>query len=286
MSKIDLHCHTLYSDGALAPAELLMRAHNQQVDVLAITDHDTVDAISEIIALQSAEKRELHIIPGVEISTAWHGFDIHILGLNVHWQDAQFTQRLAQQQSTRLQRAEEMAEKLEKAGCEGIFETAQKLAGKGQITRAHFARALIASGKVSHFQQAFKQYLAKGKRAFVKPNWISVIEAVQWITDAGGTAVLAHPSRYDLSAKWLRRLMLEFKEAGGEGIEVMYPGLSPSLKNQLAMYAKEYGFYGSMGSDFHAPGRWCELGRHLSMPEHVIPVWDAWSETTKMQVNA
>lgn len=274
--KIDLHCHTHFSDGALSPAELLMRAHNQQVDVLAITDHDTVDAVSPIIELQKSEKRPMQIIPGVEISTAWHGFDIHVLGLNVQWQDPLFEKRLKQQQETRAIRAQKIAEKLTAAGLGDVYDAAKNLAGEGQITRAHFARVLIAAGKVDNFDQAFKKYLGKGKRAFVKPSWISVSEAAQWINDAGGVAVLAHPSRYDLSAKWLRRLMLEFKEAGGRGIEVVYPGLSPSLKNQLALYAKEYALHGSMGSDFHAPGRWSELGRHLSMPDTVNPVWQLW----------
>lgn len=274
--KIDLHCHTHFSDGALSPAELLMRAHNQQVDVLAITDHDTVDAVSPIIELQKSEKRPMQIIPGVEISTAWHGFDIHVLGLNVQWQDPLFEKRLKQQQETRAIRAQKIAEKLAAAGLGDVYDAAKNLAGEGQITRAHFARVLIAAGKVDNFDQAFKKYLGKGKRAFVKPSWISVSEAAQWINDAGGVAVLAHPSRYDLSAKWLRRLMLEFKEAGGRGIEVVYPGLSPSLKNQLALYAKEYALHGSMGSDFHAPGRWSELGRHLSMPDTVNPVWQLW----------
>lgn len=277
--KIDLHCHTHYSDGALSPSELLMRAHNQQVDVLAITDHDTVDAIDSIIALQQKEKRALKIVPGVEISTAWHGFDIHILGLNIHWQDEIFAERLKQQQANRLQRAQKIADKLTAAGLgDAIYDDAKALAGEGQLTRAHFARALIASGKVDNFDQAFKKYLGKGKRAFVKPNWISVSEATQWINEAGGVAVLAHPSRYDLSAKWLRRLMLEFKAAGGKGIEVIYPGLSPSLKNQLSLYAKEYAFYGSAGSDFHAPGRWSELGRHLALPDSVTPVWQLWED--------
>lgn len=276
--KIDLHCHTHYSDGTLSPEEILLRAHNQQVDVLAITDHDTVAAVGELMQLQQQQKRPMQIIPGVELSTAWHGFDIHIIGLNVDWENADFAIRLSQQQDIRSQRAVLIAEKLKAAGIDDIFPVAKRLAGVGQLTRAHYAKALIETGEVSSFDQAFKQYLAKGKRAFVKPQWIEIAEAVKWITEAGGVAVLAHPSRYDLSAKWLRRLIVEFKNAGGQGIEVVYPGISVVIKNQLAKYAQEYGLCGSVGSDFHSPGRWSEIGRSLTLPESVTPVWQLWNK--------
>lgn len=275
--KIDLHCHSHYSDGTLSPEELLLRAHNQQVDVLAVTDHDSISAVGELVNLQKQQKRPMQIIPGVELSTAWHGFDIHIIGLNVDWENSQFLARLLSQQNVRKERALLIAERLEAAGFSDIFPAVKRMAGVGQITRAHYARALMETGKVSSFDQAFKRYLAKGKRAFVKPKWIEVSDAVQWITEAGGVAVLAHPSRYDMTAKWLRRLLLEFKEAGGQGIEVVYPGISVVIKNQLAKYAEEYGLHGSAGSDFHSPGRWSEIGRNLALPESVKPVWQLWN---------
>ena len=228
--------------------------------------------------LQEKQKRPMQIIPGVELSTAWHGFDIHIIGLNVAWKDAEFSTRLSQQQDTRSHRANLIADKLKAAGVEDVFPVAKRLAGVGQITRAHYARALIETGTGDSFDQAFKKYLAKGKRAFVKPQWIEIAEAVQWITDAGGVAVLAHPSRYDLSAKWLRRLIIEFKNAGGQGMEVVYPGISVVIKNQLVKYAQEYGLCGSAGSDFHSPGRWCELGRSLTLPDSITPVWQLWNK--------
>ncbi|UAA37345.1 PHP domain-containing protein [Paraneptunicella aestuarii] len=274
--KIDLHAHTCYSDGALTPEELVMRAHNQQVDVLALTDHDTVDAIAEAQQYQAQQKRAMTIVPGVELSTSWHGFDIHIVGLNIDWQDPLFTERLQQQQNAREERARLIGDKLEKAGLGNVYDVAARLAGKGQITRAHFARALLESNQVSSLETAFRKYLGKGKRAHVSPRWISVAEAVQWINDAGGSAVLAHPGRYDMTAKWLRRLIVEFKQAGGHALEVIYPGMSPALKKQMANYAIEYELLASTGSDFHAPGRWSELGRHLALPETVKPVWSDW----------
>lgn len=276
MIKIDLHSHTHFSDGTLSPQELIDRAHNMQVDVLAITDHDTVASIQHAIDHQSTQKRPLEIVPGVEISTSWHNFDIHILGLNVDFKDPLFLQRLNEQSQRRESRALLIDEKLRKAGVDGIYEKAKLLAGKGQITRAHFARVMVSQGVVKDMDSVFKKYLGKGKRAHVKPQWISVSEAVNWIQDAGGKAVLAHPGHYDMTTKWLRRLLQEFSDAGGDGMEVIHSHLSPERKTLLSDLANEYGLQGSAGSDFHYPNRWSELGRNLTLPEGVQPVWHDW----------
>lgn len=275
--KIDLHSHTCFSDGVLSPQELLNRAHNLQVDMLAITDHDTVAAITPIVEMQKAQRRAMQIVPGIELSTNWNGFDVHIVGLQIDWCDPVLTSRLARQQEARLLRAEKIAQKLQLVGCDDLLSKVKKMAGQGQITRTHYAKALVDNGHVSSFDQAFKKYLAKGKRAFVKSTWISVPEAIEWISQAGGVPVLAHPSRYDLSAKWLRRLLVEFKENGGKAMEVVYPGISSVIKNQMVKYTQEYDLYASTGSDFHAPGRWRELGRNLELPEQVRPVWSLWN---------
>lgn len=274
--KIDLHSHTCFSDGVLSPEELLHRAHNLQVDMLAVTDHDTVAALEPIFTLQQAQKRELQIVPGIELSTTWHGFDVHIVGLQIDWRDPLLSSRLALQQQNRMARAEKIAQKLQASGCEDVFSAVKSMAGKGQITRAHYAKVLMEKGYVASFDQAFKKYLAKGKRAFVKSGWISIAEAIEWISQAGGVPVLAHPSRYELSAKWLRRLIVEFKENGGKAIEVVYPGLSRVIQQQMVKYALEYDLYASTGSDFHAPGRWRELGRNLELPDQTRPVWSLW----------
>ncbi|MCC2605580.1 PHP domain-containing protein [Planctobacterium marinum] len=278
--KIDLHCHTYYSDGQLSPEELILRAHNMQLDALAITDHDTVAALDEAMAFQAQQKRALKIIPGIELSTGWHGFDIHILGLNIDREDSVFQQRLEQQAAARQERALAIAEKLAKCGLDDVYDAACRYAGKGQITRAHFARVMVEKGHVHNFDAAFKKYLGKGKRAHVSPRWISIDEAIQWIQEAGGSAVLAHPGHYDLSGKWLRRLIVYFKQAGGDGMEVCHPHLPPDRQRQMATYAQEYQLLASAGSDFHAPGRWTELGRHLNIPAHLTPVWHNWSSIT------
>lgn len=274
--KIDLHSHTYFSDGQLSPKELIDRAHNMQVDVLAITDHDTVAGLAEAIDYQATQKRSLQIICGVEISTSWHNFDIHILGLNLDRQDPTLLSRLEQQSRSRDDRAREIAMKLAKVGIENMYEEASLLANKGQLSRAHFARALVARGVVNDNEAAFKKYLGKGKRAHVKPQWIEIHEAIGWIHDAGGKAVLAHPGHYDMTAKWLARLISVFADAGGDGMEVIHSHLSPERKQQLANLAAQHSLCASAGSDFHYPNRWTELGRNLKLPEQLMPIWQDW----------
>jgi predicted metal-dependent phosphoesterase TrpH len=274
--KIDLHSHTVYSDGHLSPKELIDRAHNMQVNVLAITDHDTVNGIQEAMDYQSEQKRSMQIMSGVEISTAWHNFDIHILGLNVDHTNTQFLARLDQQSKERDRRAQQMSDKLAKVGIDDVFEQAKKLAGKGQITRAHFARVLVERRVVRDFEEVFKKYLGKGKKAHVKPQWIEMAEAITWIQDAGGKAVLAHPGHYDMTTKWLKRLVEEFANAGGDGMEVIHSHLTPERKKLLADIAAEHNLQASSGSDFHYPNRWTELGKNLALPEQLVPIWHDW----------
>ena len=276
--KIDLHSHTYYSDGHLSPKELIDRAHNMQVDVLAITDHDTVAGINEALEYQSQQKRSLYILPGVEISTSWHNFDIHILGLNVEHGNHEFLQRLELQSQERDRRAKQMSAKLAKVGIEDVFDEAKQLAGVGQITRAHFARVLVQRQVVKDFDTVFKKYLGKGKKAHVKPQWITIEEAIKWIHDAGGKAVLAHPGHYDMTTKWLKRLVEEFANSGGDGMEVVHSHLTPVRKQLLADIAAQHNLQASSGSDFHFPNRWTELGKNLKLPEQLIPIWNDWAE--------
>jgi predicted metal-dependent phosphoesterase TrpH len=247
-----------------------------QVNVLAITDHDTVDGIQEAMDYQSAQKRSMQIMSGVEISTSWHNFDIHILGLNVDHTNVEFLARLDQQSQERDRRAQQMSDKLAKVGIENVFEDAKILADKGQITRAHFARVLVERRVVKDFDAVFKKYLGKGKKAHVKPQWIGIAEAITWIQDAGGKAVLAHPGHYDMTAKWLKRLVAEFANAGGNGMEVVHSHLTPERKKLLADIASEHNLQASSGSDFHYPNRWTELGKNLKLPEQLVPIWHDW----------
>jgi predicted metal-dependent phosphoesterase TrpH len=274
--RIDLHSHTTFSDGKLTPVEIIDRAVNFQIDVLAITDHDTVAGLEQ--AKQHIENNNLALtlINGIEISTLWNGFDIHIVGLNINPSNPALVSFIEKQQIARETRATEMGKKLEKAGFTGIYQAAKLLAGDGSVTRAHFARVLMAQGHISKMQAAFDKYIGKGKRAFVKPNWCSMEEAVSIIHQAGGVAVMAHPIRYDLSGKWRRKLIVEFKEACGDGLEIILPQMNPEQKKLMLSYCQEYELYASLGSDFHFPTKWNDLGRNLRLPENCQPVWQLW----------
>lgn len=275
--KIDLHSHTYFSDGQLSPTELVQRAHNMQVDVLAITDHDTIAGLREAHEYQQTQKRPLTIINGVEISTEWHGFDIHVVGLNVDCEAPAFVAFLAAQAARRSQRAEKIAEKLTKCGFEGVLERAIHLAGPGQLTRAHFARVLVNNYGLNSMDSAFKKYLGKGKRAAVKAVWPAMSEAIDAISQAGGQAVLAHPAHYDMTAKWLRRLVDDFAQAGGHAVEAACPGMAAQKRELVYELVKDHQLTASAGSDFHFPSRWTELGRNLGLADGLTPVWHDWT---------
>ncbi|WP_395344236.1 PHP domain-containing protein [Ningiella sp. W23] len=273
--RIDLHSHTRFSDGALSPDELVMRAQQMQVDVLAITDHDTVDGIEPAIKSINTIYPKLSLISGVEISTWWHGFEIHVLGLGVDHNDETFLTRLAQQQNERAQRGKDMVLKLQKVGVDITLEEVHSLA-QGVISRAHLAKLLVDKQVCSHPQQAFSNYLGKHKKAYVRPKWIDIKSAIAWIHDAGGQAVLAHPFHYDMTTKWLRRLCHEFAHDGGDAMEVQHPNLPKPKRDLMIEIANECELLGSAGSDFHAPGRWTELGRRLDLPDTIKPLWHDW----------
>ncbi|NQZ83489.1 MAG: PHP domain-containing protein [Colwellia sp.] len=274
--RIDLHSHTKFSDGGLTPQELIGRAVTFQLDVLAITDHDTVSALDSANEYISTNNISLELINGIEISTAWHGFEIHIVGLNIDRNNRQLLELIKTQQLAREERATAMGEKLTKCGFEGVYEQAKLLAGVGSITRAHFAKVLFQQGKISNLQAAFDKYIGKGKRAFVKPNWCSVGDAIAAIHHAGGSAVIAHPVRYDMSTKWLRRLVVHFKEEQGDGLEIVLPQMSNEQRKLMLSFCLEYDLQASMGSDFHYPSKWSDLGRNLRMPEQANPIWSLW----------
>lgn len=274
--RVDLHSHTRCSDGALTPAELIARAVNFQIDVLAITDHDTVAGLASAKQTIIEENVPLKLIDGIEISTDWQGFEIHIVGLNIDAEHPSLLSLIDQQQARRELRATSMGEKLAKCGFDDVHSQAKALAGEGSITRAHFAKVLLQRGVVNSMQAAFDKYIGKGKRAFVKAHWCTIKEAIECIHAAGGVAVMAHPIRYDLSTKWLRRLVIEFKAHGGDGLEIVLPQMNNEQRKLMLSFCLEYELHASMGSDFHQPSRWSDLGRNLTMPAQVQPIWQIW----------
>jgi predicted metal-dependent phosphoesterase TrpH len=274
--RVDLHSHTRCSDGGLTPQELVERATNLHIDVLAITDHDTVAGLELAATHIQQNNLPLTLISGIEISTLWQGFEIHIVGLNITPDNQALSELIQTQQDAREQRALSMGQKLEKCGFPGIYQQAKALAGDGSITRAHFAKVLHQQGLINHLQAAFDKYIGKGKRAYAKPTWCDMQRAVACIHAAGGVAVMAHPVRYDLSGKWLRRLVVQFKQDGGDGLEIVLPQMNPAQRTLMLNFCQEYDLHASMGSDFHHPSRWNDLGRNLRMPENCNPIWQLW----------
>lgn len=269
----DLHSHTTASDGLLTPTALVSRAVDMRVSVLAITDHDTTAGLDEAQDAIAQQGLPLRLIPGVEISTLWENHEIHIVGLGMDSAHPALTKLLQQQAECRQSRAEQIAARLEKNRIPDALAGAQRLATGGQITRAHFARYLIELGIAANMNQVFKKYLAKGKIGYVPPQWCTIPQAIEAIHQSGGVSVLAHPGRYDLTAKWLKRLLATFAENGGIAMEVAQCQQAPDERTQLGRYARDFNLMASQGSDFHLPCAWIELGRKLWLPADVEPVW-------------
>ena len=271
--KYDLHCHSNVSDGVLSPTELVRRAQEQGVTALALTDHDTTAGVDE--AKEAAAQTGIKLIPGIELSASWQDKTFHIVGLGINPDYPPLFEATRHLQVIRLERAEQIAAKLEKKRIPGALEAVTKAAGDSMITRTHFADFLVSHFHVSSQQDAFDRYLAKGKPAYVATAWAEMDLAVNWITQSGGIAVLAHPLRYKLTPKWMNRLLAAFKQAGGQGIEVVTGRCNADEIKLAAKYANDFELAGSVGSDFHSPANpWVELGRLAPLPTNVKPVWE------------
>lgn len=272
----DLHSHTTASDGSLTPEELVLRAVERRVDVLAITDHDTIAGLAAAHAVIKQQELPIQLVNGVEISSTWCNHEIHVVGLNVDINNVVLQEFLSNQCEKRETRAMEMGCRLAKARIPDAYEGAKAIAGDASITRSHFAQYLVAQGVENTFQNVFKRFLAKGKTGYVPPNWATIEQAIEIIQQSGGQAVLAHPLQYKLTTKWLKRLLLAFQDAGGDAMEVGQPQQGITERTLLASYSRDYGLLGSVGSDFHRPSSWTELGRNLYIPKDCDPVWQAW----------
>lgn len=271
--KIDLHCHSLASDGSLSPSHLIERAVAQQVTDIALTDHDTTAGLEE--AQNAARQHGINLILGIELSTIWNNKDFHIIGANIDPSYQPLQNGIQELRRIRMERAEKMAAKLAKKGIPGVLDGVLKKAGQGMITRSHFADFLVANNHVRSMQNAFDRYLGKGKPAFVSTQWTELEQTVDWINQAGGIAIVAHPLRYKLTASCLRRFLAAFKDCGGLGIEVVTSRSNTDEINKAAYFAEKFELHGSIGSDFHKPDNpWVELGRLTALPKQVKPVWE------------
>ena len=272
----DLHSHSTVSDGLLTPTEITRRAAELGVELYALTDHDNLGGLAEAAA--EAARLQLPFINGVEISVTWETNTLHILGLNIDPDNAVLNAGLATVRNGRTQRAQRMADDLARVGIRGALAGADKyVTNKEMVGRSHFARFLAESGVVPDMKSAFKHYLVKGKPGYVPHEWASLTDAVQWIRGAGGIAVIAHPGRYKLGANPMRRLLGEFKELGGQGLEVVTGNHTPEQVRHYAGLAKNFGLAGSRGSDYHGPGESYALpGKLPPLPEGVRAVWEMW----------
>lgn len=255
--KVDLHCHSHYSDGKHTPSFLLRRALDNQVTHLALTDHDCVDGLEQL----KDEADGIQIIEGVELSCIWSNTEIHIVGLHIDSKNANIEKLLAQQQKARLDRAKTIDGNLNKLGIEGLMPYLESLPCTA-YTRSHIADFLVERGLCKNKQKAFKSYLGKRGRVYAAASCCSLQEGVQSILDAGGIAVVAHPGRYPLSKTRLKALLDDFKSCGGEAIEGSYSNVDPAMQTYLCKLATENAFYISTGSDFHdAAATWTDLGK-------------------------
>lgn len=274
----DLHSHSTASDGTLSPAALMAYAAARDVHTLALTDHDTTEGLAE--AQRAALAQGLRLVPGVEVSVTWERQTIHMVGLHVDTADPGLQDGLARLQAFRSWRGEEIARRLEKHGVTGALDGAQAHAGRPVVGRTHFARFLVDEGHAASLRDVFKRFLVKGRPGYVSGDWATLEEAVGWIRGAGGQAVIAHPARYRLTATRLRRLLGEFRELGGEGLEVVSGSHSENDVRHMGVVAERAGLLASRGSDFHGPENpYVELGRLRRLPEACRPVWAAWDAT-------
>jgi predicted metal-dependent phosphoesterase TrpH len=276
MPGYDLHAHSTHSDGLLAPAAVVARAAARGVEVLALTDHDEVSGLVE--ARAAAAEAGITLVAGSELSVSWDRLTIHIIALGIDSENAMLAQGLAAIRTGRTLRARRIADALAEAGIRGAYEGAmQYVTSERLISRTHFARYLVDAGHVGEVRDVFKRFLVPGKPGYVAHQWATLGQAVGWIRAAGGQAVLAHPGRYKVTRSGMRRLLSEFRDAGGDAVEVLSPSHTPAQVAEYAGLARVFGLRGSCGSDYHGPGESrMDLGDLPALPSGVVPVWKDW----------
>lgn len=281
-SLIDLHSHSNISDGLMTPTELVTHAASQGLQVLALTDHDDTAGLAE--AEEAAAALGILLVRGVEISVTWRKRTLHILGLKINPEYPPLANGLKAIRAGRHLRAEGMAASLEKAGIRDSLQGAYRYARQGIISRTHFARFLVEKGHAADTRAVFKKYLVKGKPGYFEHRWAELEDAMSWIINSGGVAVIAHPGRYDLGRTNMLLLMEEFRSLGGKAIEVVTGSHSVDQYQEFTKLSRLFGLQASMGSDYHGPGHaYIEMGRLPELPGGCVPVWQDWPEVTQMQ---
>lgn len=273
---VDLHTHTSASDGELAPLAVLEMQSAAGVGLTAFTDHDTLEGWDRIAAMATPATAAVRLLPGIEFSVDAAGREIHVVGLGFDPAHPAIRAGVASQQVRRRGRGERIAARLEYLGVHGALAGAEVAAGGAGLGRLHFARFLVASGRVRTLDEAFHRYLGTGKPAACRMEWPGMEEAAGWIRAAGGRAVLAHPLAYRMTRSKLRALVAQFRDCGGDAVEVALPGLAAADMEVVAQLTREAGLRASAGSDFHAPSGWNLPGRIPPLPPGLDPVWDEW----------
>lgn len=265
-------------DGTLTPEALAARAHGNGVQLWALTDHDEIRGQHRAAA--AAQALGMDYLTGVEISVTFVDTTVHIVGLGFDADDAQLARGLAATRDGRGERAQEIGAQLARVGIRGAYEGALCYVDNPElISRTHFARYLVDTGHCRDAGEVFRKYLTEGKPGFVPHRWARLGDAVRWIREAGGMAVIAHPARYRLTANEEYALFSEFQQHGGQGVEVVTGSHTAAEYATYAAMAQEFGLAASRGSDFHSPGEsHTDLGALPGLPGQLTPVWQLLHE--------
>lgn len=244
--KADLHVHSTASDGTLSPRDLVALAVQRGLSVLAITDHDSVEGLSE--AREAAASTSLTLIPAVELSANAGGRDVHILGYFVRPDDEHLRSHLTDLRAARLRRAHSMVEALSEAGYSVSIDDVLELSAGGAVGRSHVARALVNRGHVDTVADAFQHLIGRGRPFYVAKDVRTPAEAIACIRDTGGIAVVAHPGISDVDD-----LLGSMIDSGLNGIEAYHADHTPAQRSHYAKIAADFGLLVTGGSDFHGP---------------------------------
>jgi predicted metal-dependent phosphoesterase TrpH len=272
----DLHCHSNFSDGSLTPEALAERAHANEVALWSLTDHDEI--AGQARARTAAEALGMRYVSGVEISVTFAGETVHMLGFGFDVDNPALQAGLAGIRHGRRARAQAMADSLAQAGIPNALEGSLAFVGNPElVSRTHFARFLVERGTCATVHEVFRRFLTPGKPGYVPHRWAGLGEAVRWVREAGGVAVIAHPARYHFSPTEEYALLTEFIAHGGQGVEVVCGSHFPADAIKYTATALEFGLLASRGSDFHAPGESrVELGTLPDLPGTLTPLWSVW----------
>ncbi|KNH05846.1 putative metal-dependent phosphoesterase (PHP family) [Candidatus Burkholderia brachyanthoides] len=276
MMNADLHCHSTVSDGQFSPADVAARAHAGGVTLWSLTDHDQLGGQRE--ARQAAVALGMGYLPGVEISVTWAGRTIHVVGMNVDPDNPELRRGLESTRNGRAARGVAIGEALAAVGIPDAYEGALRYTDDpDMISRTHFARFLVEQGYAKSTSEVFARYLGDGKPGFVGYRWAKLADCMQWIRNAGGEPIIAHPGRYDYTPVEFSALFDEFIQMGGRAIEVVTGSHTPDQYREYADVARRYGFEASRGSDFHGAGEGrVDLGQLPPLPDDLKPVWERW----------